>query len=151
MKRVWAASQMSPGLAFIEGIEHFLHDSSRRLQIQGVGVGQLYHVGHNLLDLGRHLRPPGSELFVEFLGKLRHAVTVPRFTLPHKISPSEIGSETRQGPHVFKQSPASRFFSPASKFLLVHPRSDSLYQRKSSPGAALRPLMEHSVSRLPEN
>jgi hypothetical protein len=102
-----SANQISPGLAFIEGIEgieHFLHDSSRRLQIQGVGVGQFDHVGHNLLDLGRHLRPPGSELFVEFLGKLRHAVTVPRFTLPRKIWPSEIESETRQGSHALKRS-----------------------------------------------
>lgn len=76
---------MSPGLAFIEGIKHFLHDSSRRLQIQGVGVGQFDHVGDDLLHLGRHLRPPGSELFVEFLGELRYAATVPRFTLPRKI------------------------------------------------------------------
>jgi hypothetical protein len=44
-----------------------------------------------LLHLSRHLRPPRGELFVEFLGELRHAVTVPRFTLPRKISPSEAG------------------------------------------------------------
>lgn len=105
-----SANQMSPGLAFIEGIEHFLHDSSRRLQIQGVGVGQFDYISHDLLDLGRNLRPPGSKLFVEFLGELGHAVTVPRFTLPRKISPSAIGSETRQGSQVIKQL---KYRSPA--------------------------------------
>ena len=48
-----SASQMSPGFAFIERIEDFLRDSPRRLQIQGVGVGQLNHVGNDLLHLSR--------------------------------------------------------------------------------------------------
>jgi len=34
-----SANQMSPGLAFIERIEDFLHDGSRRLQIQCIDIG----------------------------------------------------------------------------------------------------------------
>jgi hypothetical protein len=82
-----SASHISPGLAFIEGIEDFLYDGPGRLQIQGVGVGQLDHVGNDLLHLSCHLGPPGGKLFVEFLGELRHAVTVPRFALPRKVRP----------------------------------------------------------------
>ena len=36
-----------------ERIENFLHDNPRRLQIQGVGVRQLDHVGNDLLPLSR--------------------------------------------------------------------------------------------------
>ena len=61
-----SASQMSPGLAFIEGIEHFLHDSPRRLQIQGVGIGRFDHVGHDVLHVSRHFRPPGASFLSSF-------------------------------------------------------------------------------------
>lgn len=43
------------------------------------------------------------------------------------------------------------FFRPFSKFLLVHPRTDALDQRKAMPGKALQRLTEHSMSRLPTN
>lgn len=43
------------------------------------------------------------------------------------------------------------FFRPVSKFLFVHPRSDSLYQRTAMPGAALQRLTDPSVSHLPAN
>ena len=79
-----SASQMSPGLAFIEGIEDFLHDGPRRQQVQCVGVGQLDHIGHDLLHLSRDLRPPGGEFLVQFLGKPSHAATVLSFCRSRK-------------------------------------------------------------------
>jgi hypothetical protein len=85
------ASQISPGLAIIQRIEHFLYDGSGRLQIQGVGVGQLDHVGNDLLHLSRHLGPPGGKLFIEFLGELSHKRTVACFSSPRKVWLSEIG------------------------------------------------------------
>ena len=86
-----SASQISPGLAFIQRIEHFLYDGSKRLQVQGVGVGQLDHVGNDLLHLSRHLGPPGGKLFIEFLGELYHKRTVACFSSPRKVWLSEIG------------------------------------------------------------
>jgi hypothetical protein len=59
-----SASQISPGLAFIEGIEDFLHDGPRRQQVQCVGVGQLDYIGHDLLHLSRDFRPPGGESLI---------------------------------------------------------------------------------------
>lgn len=63
-----SASQISPGLAFIEGIEDFLDDGPRGQQVQRVAVSQLDHVGDDLLHLSCDLRPPAGKFFVQFLG-----------------------------------------------------------------------------------
>jgi hypothetical protein len=63
---------MSAGVASIARIEHFVHDVLRGQQIQGVGVGELDHIGNELFHLSRHLWTPGCEFFVQFLGDVCH-------------------------------------------------------------------------------
>jgi len=71
-----SASQISPGLAFIEGIEDFLGNRPRGQEIERISVGHGNHVTHELLHLRRDLGVPCGEFFVELLGQLRHADTV---------------------------------------------------------------------------
>lgn len=74
-----SASQISPGLAFIEEIEDFLDDGPGWNQVKCIGVGHGDHVAHQLLYLRSDLRVPCRKLLVELFGELRHGGTVPPF------------------------------------------------------------------------